>query len=70
MVISREHPTEGRQIDVLQLMLEASEVSQAETISSSKKPLSDDEIVANSWIFLLGTFQLTFLTCLQGRQPN
>jgi len=52
----------GRQIDVLQLMLEASEVAQAEQISSSssKKPLSDDEIVANSWIFLLGVLQLTF----------
>jgi hypothetical protein len=37
-------------------MLEASEVAQAESenVTSSKKPLSDDEIVANSWIFLLG----------------
>ena len=66
----RENPTEGRQIDVLQLMLEASEVAQIDSltssqsesvtsstsdrVTSSKKPLSDDEIVANSWIFLLG----------------
>jgi hypothetical protein len=64
--VFRENATEGRKIDVLQLMLDASEVTQsseADTVST-KKLLSDDEIVANSWIFLLGHFHSPYFKAI------
>jgi len=67
MNVFRENATEGRKIDVLQLMLDASEVTQsseADTVST-KKLLSDDEIVANSWIFLLGHFQSPYFRIIK-----
>ncbi len=58
----RGHYVEGRQIDVLQLMLDASEADVDNVVAdgvnaTAKKRLSDDEIIANSWIFLLGKSQ-------------
>ena len=39
--------------------------STSDRVMSSKKPLSDDEIVANSWIFLLGMKLVTLNSIIE-----
>jgi cytochrome P450 len=60
---------DGNHVDVLQLMLDATERGVKE------KRLTDDEIVANAWVFVLGGFEttasaLTFTTYLLMRHPD
>ena len=64
-------------VDVLQLMMDASETINEEDGSKkpSKKTLSDSEIIANAWVFLLGGFEttanaMTFTTFLLSKYPD
>ena len=63
-------------VDVLQLMMEASEtINEEGTKKPSKKTLSDLEIIANAWVFLLAGFEttanaLTFTTFLLAKHPD
>lgn len=62
----RRKDSHTRTVDVLQLMLEASETIIEERMGKEgviatpkKKMLTDDEIIANAWVFLLGGFETT-----------
>ncbi|KAA0186576.1 Cytochrome P450 CYP361C1 [Hyalella azteca] len=69
-------------VDVLQMMLEASETIIEEKVGKealsaipSRKVLSDNEIIANAWVFLLGGFEttanaLTFTCYLLSKHKN
>ncbi|XP_076042947.1 cytochrome P450 3A56-like [Oratosquilla oratoria] len=84
--IRRKNLTQ-RNVDVLQLMLEAAESihyeAEATTKSSpmpnppkpTKKLLTDEEIIANAWVFMLGGFEttastLTYTTYLLATHPE
>lgn len=62
----RRKDADVKTVDVLQLMLEASETILEERkgkdgvkLIPSKNILTDDEIIANAWVFLLGGFETT-----------
>jgi len=65
----------NKHIDVLQFMLESSEKVRMINNNRSIRPLSDDEIIANAWVFILGGFEttasaLTFTTYLLSQHPE
>ncbi|KAF2359251.1 Cytochrome P450 [Trinorchestia longiramus] len=66
VISMRRKDSETKKVDVLQMMLEASETVLEERVGKEglssvpkKKMLSDNEIIANAWVFLLGGFETT-----------
>lgn len=65
VIAIRRNAAESRSLDVLQLMLDAAESRHSETSSDKNKErdrrklLTDNEIIANAWVFMLGGFETT-----------
>ncbi|XP_063598457.1 cytochrome P450 3A29-like [Penaeus indicus] len=84
VISMRRNDLHAKNVDVLQLMLEAAESrvdadgAAANGVSKEKpkrKLLSDEEIIANAWVFLLGGFEttansLTYTTYLLAQHPE